>query len=128
MPFVRISIPAGEDPDFKSAVGASIHDAMCSTISIPEDDRFQLLSEYAPGELVFDRGYLGVDRSGKCIFVEITMKSGRTSDQKKALYAEIAKNLDARFGWRRQDVMVILTENERIDWSFGNGEAQIADQ
>lgn len=126
MPFVRISVPAGEDVSFKQTVGQAIHDAMFATISIPEDDRFQVLSEHGAGELMYDDGYLGVDRSNKCIFIQITMKNGRTNEQKKALYSAIAENLHARIAWRKQDVMVILNENDLIDWSFGNGEAQIS--
>lgn len=75
---------------------------------------------------MYDQNYLGVDRSDKCIFVQITMKHGRTLDQKKALYAAIAENLHTSVAWRKQDVMIILNENDLIDWSFGNGEAQIA--
>lgn len=128
MPFVKISIPAGEKPDFMGTIGSAVHDAMCSTIGIPKDNRFQVLTEHAPDELLYDRSYLNVDRSNKCIFVEITLKRGRTPAQKKALYAAIAEKLGARLGWRKEDVMVILTENDLIDWSFGNGEAQVADQ
>lgn len=126
MPFVRIAIPAGETVSFKQNVGQAIHDAMFKTINIPEDDKFQVLSEHGAGELMYDNNYLGVDRSEKCIFVQITMKHGRTPNQKKALYVAIAENLHTSVAWRKQDVMIILNENDLIDWSFGNGEAQIA--
>ncbi len=99
---------------------------MYATISIPEDDRFQVISEHSPAEFIYDRGYLGVQRSDAAIFVQITMKRGRSREQKRALYSAIAENLAKRVGWRREDVMVVLSENDPIDWSFGNGEAQIA--
>jgi len=56
--------------------------------------------------------------------VQITLRAGRSIDQKKALYRAVAENLHVRLGIRKQDVMIVLTENELIDWSFGNGEAQ----
>ena len=127
MPFIRISVPAGKGAHFKKNVGDAVHDAMVATLDVPADDRFQVITEHAPDELLFDRGYLGVDRSDDCVFIHFTMKGGRTAEQKKALYAAIAGNLHDRAGLRKQDVMVILSENESIDWSFGNGEAQIAD-
>lgn len=127
MPFVRISIPAGNGAHFKKKVGDAVHDAMVATINVPADDRFQVITEHTPDELLFDRGYLGVDRSDNCVFIHFTMKGGRTPEQKRALYATIAENLQDRARLRKQDVMVILSENELIDWSFGNGEAQIAD-
>lgn len=127
MPFLRIAVPAGKDGAYKRAVGDAVHEAMVSSLGVPADDRFQVISEHGPDELLFDRGYLGVDRSDACVFVHFTMKSGRTAAQKKALYATIAANLNARIGLRKQDVMVILSENQTIDWSFGAGEAQLAD-
>ncbi len=126
MPFLRISVPAGKGAEFKKTVGDAVHDAMVASIHVPADDRFQVLSEHRPEELLYDRGYLGVDRSDACVFIHVTMKRGRTPDQKKAFYAAIARNLHDRAGLRKQDVMVILSENEVIDWSFGNGEAQLA--
>lgn len=126
MPFLRIAIPAGKGSAFKKAVGDAVHDAMVATINIPPDDRFQVFSEHGPDDLLYDRTYLGVDRSDQGIFIHFTLKSGRTAEQKKALYATIAENLLQRAGVRKQDVMIMLSENELIDWSFGNGEAQIA--
>ncbi|MBB4264490.1 tautomerase family protein [Roseospira visakhapatnamensis] len=126
MPFLRISVPVGKGPDHKGAVGDAVHDAMVDSLGVSADDRFQVISEHGRDELLFDRGYLGVDRSDHCIFIAVTMKRGRTPAQKTAFYAAIAANLEARLGLRRQDVMVVLTENDPIDWSFGNGEAQLA--
>ncbi|GAB3313130.1 hypothetical protein GCM10027564_20700 [Luteimonas notoginsengisoli] len=65
MPFTRISIPAGTPAAHKAAIARGVHDAMVAAIGIPEDDLFQLLSEYQPGDFLFDRGFLGVQRSGR---------------------------------------------------------------
>jgi hypothetical protein len=49
-------------------------------------------------------------------------------EQKRALYAAIAKNLAAGgAGVRPQDVFVNLIEVAKENWSFGNGIAQYAD-
>ena len=128
MPFSRISVPAGKGADFTRAIGDAVHNAMVEAINVPADDRFQVISEHTPDEMLFDFGYLAVDRSDDCVLVHCTMKRGRTPTQKKALYAKIADNLQALAGHRRQDAVVILTENELSDWSFGNGEAQIANE
>jgi hypothetical protein len=34
--------------------------------------------------------------------------------------------VNAATGTRREDVMVVLSENDAIDWSFGGGIAQYA--
>ena len=74
--------------------------------------------------LVIDPTYLGIERGSDALIVQITMRAGRTVEKKKALYRAIAGNIHDRLGVRREDVMVVLTENELIDWSFGNGESQ----
>jgi phenylpyruvate tautomerase PptA (4-oxalocrotonate tautomerase family) len=126
MPLVRISIPEGRDKDFAKAVGGGIHDAMVATIDIPADDHFQVITEHDKSLLVADPHYLGVARSEGAILVQITLRSGRSDDKKRALYRTIVENLQARAGVRKEDVLVTLVENEPIDWSFGNGVAQYA--
>jgi hypothetical protein len=53
------------------------------------------------------------------------MRAGRPNEKKRA-YRTVAENLHMRLGVRKQDVMIVLAENESIDWSFGDGEAQYA--
>jgi len=124
MPLVQISVPAGKSAEFIKSVSGGVHDAMVATIDIPSADRFQAICEHPSGWLVCDPTYLGVERSAEAIIVRITMRSGRTNEKKRALYKAIAQNLHDRAGVRKQDVMVVLFENEAIDWSFGEGEAQ----
>ena len=126
MPFVRIELPDNSNPEQVRQIADAIHEAMVATIDIPAEDRFQLISQRPPEARIFDRGYLGVSRTDDCIFVQITLKSGRTPDQKRALYRQIASNVSDCSGASPGDVMIMLTETEAVDWSFGNGEAQIA--
>jgi hypothetical protein len=77
-----------------------------------------------PGDLVADRGYLGVARSEHPAFVEITLRRGRPTERKQALYREIAQRMSATGLMRAEDVLIMLKENDTADWSFGNGVAQ----
>jgi phenylpyruvate tautomerase PptA (4-oxalocrotonate tautomerase family) len=124
MPLVRISLPAGKDAGFVKGVSDAVQDAMVATIDVPAADRFHVFGEHAPERLIIDPTYLGVERGAGALIVEITMRGGRSVEKKKALYRAIAGNIHDRLGVRREDVMIVLTENELIDWSFGNGEAQ----
>lgn len=124
MPLVRISIPAGKGEAFAKSVSEGVHDAMVVTIDIPQADRFQVITEHAAGRLVIDPAYMDIERSEDAVIIQITMRSGRTVAKKRALYRAIADNLVARTVLRKEDIMIVLTENELIDWSFGNGEAQ----
>jgi hypothetical protein len=60
------------------------------------------------------------------VFIQVTLRGGRTLDQKKAFYKAIADGLNERIGLRREDVFINLVENTKDDWSFGNGLATYA--
>lgn len=128
MPFVRIDLQQGKSQEELSMISRSVHRAMVETIDVPEDDFFQVITTHAPGELLYDRGYLGIPRSEQQIFIQITMREGRSRRQKQALYARIADFLQANTDARPQDVMVVVTENTLENWSFGNGIAQFASE
>jgi len=124
MPLVRIDLPHGKTAAWKRAVADGVHAALVETLAIPPDDRFQVLGEHAPENLIFDKGYMGIERSADFALVQIFLSVGRSDDLKRALYAAIARNLADDPGLRPQDLMVALGENTRVDWSFGNGVAQ----
>jgi len=125
MPFVRIDLGQCPSEEELAVISRSIHQAMVDTIDVPEDDYFQVITRHGARELLYDRSYLNVERSDGQIFIQITLKQGRTLAKKKALYAAIAERLQQSAGIRPQDVMIILTENTAENWSFGNGIAQM---
>ncbi len=126
MPFVRIDVSPGFDEAAARAVADGVHAAMVETIDVPDADRFQVVTRHAPGEMVWDRAFLGVERSERAVFVQITLAAGRDDDKKRALYRSVARNLAARAGVRPADVFIVLTETTRANWSFGDGLAQYA--
>jgi len=126
MPLVRIALRKGTKPEFRRAVSESIHRAMVETIKIPEQDRFQVITEHDESGLVYDPSYLGISRSDGIIFVQITLSAVRTVEVRKALFAKIAANLRESPGVRPEDVFVNLVETAKENWSFGNGIAQYA--
>src|SRR5438067_9542640 len=126
MPLVRIELLRGHPPEARAAIGNAVHQAMTETIEVPPDDIFQVITEHDATGLRYDPGYLGIRRDDGVVFVHITLRGGRTDAQKRALYARIAELASERAGVEPRDLLVVLSENELIDWSFGNGEAQIA--
>lgn len=126
MPLVRVSVPAGKPPAWRAAVGDAVHRAMVETINVPAKDRFQVLTEHLPGDLVYDPSYLDVPRTDGFVLVQITLNQGRTLEMKKAFYARVAALLAEGAGVRKEDVMVSLVEVPKENWSFGNGVAQYA--
>ncbi|WP_122620720.1 tautomerase family protein [Streptomyces sp. Tu 4128] len=126
MPFVRIDAH-GTDADRLDALGRAVHDALVETLGIPHDDRFQVLTGHdgTRGALRYD-DYLGVHRDEGIVFVAITLRAGRTSERKQALYRRIAELAETYAGTEPRNVFVTLTENTSADWSLGHGIAQYA--
>jgi 4-oxalocrotonate tautomerase len=126
MPLVRIDLAAGKSPDYRRTIGEAVYEAMISTINVPKDDRFQIITEHTPADFIVDPNYLGIERSPDCVIIQITLSDGRTVDQKRAFYKAIADGLNSRLNLRREDVFINLIEVRKENWSFGNGEAQYA--
>jgi len=121
MPLVRITLAQGTSAAHRRAIADGVHGALVETAKVPADDRFQVVEE-VPGEsLIFSPSYLGVERKGPVVFVQIVLNAGRTVEVKKALYARIAERLAASPGIRKEDVLVSLVEVTKENWSFGGG-------
>ncbi len=71
--------------------------------------------------IVYDRRFNGISRSDSLVVIEITMRRGRSDAMKKALYANIATNLEKLGGISPKDVFIFTHENDYSDWSVGNG-------
>ena len=52
------------------------------------------------------------------------VQQGRTTEQKKAAYEQLALRLSTDCGVKETDLVVSITANTRADWSFGQGRAQ----
>lgn len=121
MPLVRISLLKGKPKEYIRAISDGVHQALIDAYSIPHGDRFQLIHQHEPHEFIYDAGYLGIHRTDDVVFIHIVAGNWRDKAAKKALYQAIADRLVANPGLRREDVQVILSPNQRDDWSFGNG-------
>ena len=124
MPLVRIDLVEGRSAAEIAAISAAIQRALVECLDVPERDEFQVINEHSPGRLIYNSGYLGVERTERIVIVQVFLSSGRSTPQKQAFYARAAELLGAEAGVRPQDVTIVLTENTRADWSFGQGLAQ----
>lgn len=120
---MRIDMLEGRAPQERATIADCAHRAMVQTLGVPERDRFQIVTEHAPGSFHFDRGYLDIERSDAFVLVCVTLASGRSAEVKQAFYARLCELLVAEAGLRSEDLAVSLVESEREDWSFGHGQA-----
>ena len=126
MPLTRISLQAGKPTKYRRAIMDGVYRAMRETFNVPEDDRFMTISEHDGDNCDYGLQYLGINRSDDLVIIQITANNTRSVEQKKALYALIAANLQADPGVRPEDVLINLVEVPKENWSFGNGLAQYA--
>lgn len=124
MPLARISLPAGRSAKYKEALTEGVLRALVETFNVPKDDQFMVLTEHAPEDLVYNRHYLGIERSDGFVLIQLTVSNTRPLEKKRALYRRIVELLAENPGVRKEDVFINLLEVLPENWSFGNGEAQ----
>jgi 4-oxalocrotonate tautomerase len=126
MPLVRIDMPRGKSAEARRIVADVIYDAMIATLKVPQNDRFQIISEREGDNLIIDPTYLDIQRSPDAIVIQITLNEGRSVELKQAFYKAVAEGLNKRAAMRQEDVFISLVEVKKENWSFGNGLAQYA--
>ncbi|WP_138753960.1 tautomerase family protein [Paenibacillus sinopodophylli] len=126
MPFVRVSYleHVYEDRQLE-AISRSIMSALVQHFNVPEDDLFQVFHAHKAGQYFYSKHYLNIERSDALLFIQITLKSGRTTRQKTSFYEALAEQLSKTLLMRKEDVFIVLVDTEFEDWSFGNGLAQM---
>jgi phenylpyruvate tautomerase PptA (4-oxalocrotonate tautomerase family) len=123
MPLARISLLKGRSPETVRAIADGVHAALVEAYTVPVDDRFQIIEQREPGEIIYSSTYLGIERTDELIIIHLVASNWRDNAAKQALYKAIADRLTVDPGVRPQDIQVIITSNDKLDWSFGNGVA-----
>jgi phenylpyruvate tautomerase PptA (4-oxalocrotonate tautomerase family) len=126
MPFIRSAVKRGTTPEQKQAIVDGVHQALVESIGMPSEELFHLISDYAPENFFYDRRFNGIARSDSLVVIEITMRRGRSDAMKRALYANIAANLETSGGICPKDIFIFMHENDFTDWSVGNGRFAMA--
>ena len=76
MPLVRISLIAGKPESHKRKLSEAVHRALVETISIPVQDRFQILTEHSAADFIYDPEYLKIHRTNDLVIIQITLSVG----------------------------------------------------
>jgi phenylpyruvate tautomerase PptA (4-oxalocrotonate tautomerase family) len=127
MPLAQISLLRGKSPEYIHAIADGVYQALTEAYNAPVGDRFQTIRQLDPGELIYDPDYLGVRRTDDVVFIHITAGRWRDTATKKAFYQRLVDLLVAKPGLRPEDVLIVLSPNDRDDWSFGLGKASYAE-
>lgn len=121
MPISRISLLKGKSPEYLQSLSNSLHQALVESFEVPPYDRFQMIHQHEPYELIFDRHYLGGPRSDDFVLICITAGKLRSTTTKHAFYQRLVSLLAEAPGIRPEDVMVVINTTNKDEWSFSAG-------
>ena len=122
MPFARIDLLKGKTPAYRAAIADIVYEAIVGVLKAPDGDRFIVINEHKPENLIYDPDFLGMKRSPDFLLIQVTSTVGNTTDLKRAFYRQIVDELDTKLGVRPDDVMINMVFVDREDWSFGKGQ------
>ena len=126
MPLVRIDLQEGRTTDEVRRIADVVQEVMLEVFAAPAGDRYQIITEHPVGHIIVEDSGLGFERTEGVLVVQI-VQQGRSDEQKRAAYAELATRLEAECGVASTDLIVSIVANGRQDWSFGLGRAQFLD-
>ena len=124
MPLVRIDVVEGRrTPGEVRLLADTVQEVVLDVFAAPPGDRYQVLTEHRPGQLICEDTGLGIERTDDLVVLQV-FQQGRSEEQKRALYAGLARRLEEVTGLAPSDLIVSVIGNSREDWSFGMGRAQ----
>ncbi|KAF4302726.1 tautomerase [Botryosphaeria dothidea] len=124
MPLVKIDLIKGvRSPEEIKKLADIVQEIMLDKFAAPPRDRYQIITQHEPYEIICEDTNLGLTRSDKLVFIQI-FQQGRDAAKKQAVYAALAERLEEECGVPGSDLIVSVAANTREDWSFGLGRAQ----
>lgn len=123
MPLVRIDLQEGRSATEVRRIADVVQEVMLDAFAAPPRDRYQIVTEHPVGHIIAEDTGLGFDRTDGVLVIQI-FQQGRSEEQKRAAYAELAHRLEQACGVAPTDLVICVVANGRQDWSFGFGRAQ----
>jgi phenylpyruvate tautomerase PptA (4-oxalocrotonate tautomerase family) len=122
MPFARIDLMQGKAPEYRAVVADIVYRGIVDVLKAPDGDRFIVISEHTPDNLIYDPNFLGWKRSADFLLIQVTSTVGNDNASKLAFFRYVADELKGKLSVRPDDIMINMVYVDRSDWSFGNGE------
>jgi phenylpyruvate tautomerase PptA (4-oxalocrotonate tautomerase family) len=122
MPFARVDLMQGKAPEYRAALADIVYRGIVDVLKAPDGDRFIVISEHTPDNLIYDPNFLGWKRSADFLLIQVTSTVGNDKHSKLAFFRYVADELKGKLSVRPDDIMINMVYVDRSDWSFGNGE------
>lgn len=123
MPLLQFDVIHGRSESEMRTLLDAAHRAVLAAFKVPTRDRYQIVHENKPYQMVFEDTGLGLTRTDNLVMVRV-FTSPRSDEQKQFFMAELCRELKESCGILGSDVMISFITNSKGDWSFGNGVAQ----
>ncbi|WP_138471121.1 tautomerase family protein [Poseidonocella sp. HB161398] len=123
MPLLRIDIIRGRSAQERRALADTLHACVVEAFGVPVRDRFQIITEHEPDQMIIEDVGLGLARTRRIVVVQIT-STPRSLASRKSFYRLAAERLQAECGLGPADLMINIVTVSESDWSFGLGRAQ----
>jgi len=121
MPFVNIALARGKSGEYLDGVSSAVHEALVQELGMNPDDRFQLIDQYEPSEMIFNRDFRGGPRSDDFIVFTITEGIDSGDEAKQRFYRTLVDLLQKDPGVRGEDVFVMVNRTPPANFSFASG-------
>jgi phenylpyruvate tautomerase PptA (4-oxalocrotonate tautomerase family) len=122
MPFARIDLNKGKSPEYRATLADVVYQGIIGVLKAPDGDRFIVVNEHEPENLIYDPNFLGFERTPDFVLIQVTSTVGNDKESKFAFYRYIADELSSKLSLRQEDIMINMVFVDKADWSFGNGQ------
>ena len=77
MPFARVDLMQGKAPEYRAALADIVYRGIVDVLKAPDGDRFIVISEHTPDNLIYDPNFLGWKRSADFLLIQVTSSRER---------------------------------------------------
>ncbi|WP_329100965.1 tautomerase family protein [Micromonospora sp. NBC_01699] len=123
MPFVDISLARGKSREYLEGVSNAVHEALVAEFGMQPGDRFQLVHQHEPDEMIFNRSFRGGPRSDDFVVFTITVGLDLGELAKRRFYKTLVRLLGEGPGVQPADVFVMIHVTPPVNFSFADGVA-----
>ena len=120
MPLMKIDMLRGRSKEEIKEIMDVSYEVMAETLGVPENDRYQIVTQHDENEMIILDTGLGFSRSHNVVVFSIISRP-RTVGQKEYFYRELAGRLKKRMGLNTLDLMINFSINQDEDWVLGKG-------
>jgi len=118
MPFARIDLAKGKSPEYRATLADVVYEGIVGVLKAPDGDRFIVVGEHSPENLIYDPNFLGWKRSPDFVLIQVTSTVGNNKESKLAFFRYVADQLKSKLSIRPDDIMINMVFVAREDWSF----------